>query len=69
MAGPSERELAEGIAKEIEYPLAALVSRLRRRATQNISTEYIDEARQKFQDALAHGIAAAIIKASTKGIQ
>ena len=55
-----ESRLAEGIKDEIEYPLAALVSRLRRNATQNLTTDYIDDARQKFQNALITSIIFAV---------
>ena len=65
----SETQLMEGIKNEIEYPLAALVSRLRGRATQSITTDYIDDARVNFQNALASAIVSAIKDAVAKGIE
>lgn len=65
----SETQLIEGIKNEIEYSLAALVSRLRRRATENIPIDYIDDARVDFQNVLASAIVSAIRDAIAKGIE
>ena len=65
----SETQLMEKIRNEIEYPLAALVSRLRRGATENVTTEYIDNARENFQNALVSAIVSAIREAVVQGIE
>ena len=65
----SESQLMEGIRNEIEYPLAALVSRLRRCATQKITADYMDSARENFQNALASAVVSAIRDAVAKGIE
>ena len=64
----SEAEFVEGLNSVIEYPLAALVSRLRRNATQALTTDYIDEARVNFHNALVSIIFNAIKVAETEGI-
>lgn len=68
MKSTTEKELTEGIKREINYPLASLVSRLRRCSTERVTTAYIDEARMDFENALASSIAKAIKEAINRGI-
>ena len=58
----NESQFIDDIKQQIEYPLAALVSRLRHRATHKLTTAHIDEARILFQEALATAIVSTIKK-------
>ena len=56
-----ETQLIAKIKETINYPLAALVSRLRNKAEgKKITTDYIDDAREKLEDAIASSIVGAI---------
>ena len=61
----SETQLIEGIKKEINDPLAVLVTKLRNRA----AGQDISWARENFEYAIAESVVAAIKDAINEGIE